>query len=81
MALTLLDGTTIKLPGHDAGSETPQLPSIQELVAALRARSQGEAPATGPEPRWEPIVAALLSLLLRKGFISDRELLEELTKI
>jgi type IV pilus assembly protein PilB len=35
----------------------------------------------GESARWEPIVAALLSVMLRKGLIADWEFLEEYRKI
>ncbi len=93
VALTLLDGTTIQLPakGRRAGAQ-PRAKSAsgdvdpltaRDLVSALRAVSHG-ADATeilGDEPKWEPVVAALLSILLRKGLIADWEFVEEYRKI
>jgi type IV pilus assembly protein PilB len=93
VALTLLDGTTIQLPARRG--RTPSSPQIQavtgseteltarDLVSALRAVAHG-ADATeilGQAPKWEPIVATLLSVLLRKGLIADWEFLEEYRKI
>jgi type IV pilus assembly protein PilB len=52
-------------------------------VSALRAVSHG-ADATeilGQAPQWEPIVATLISLLLRKGLVADWEFIEEYRKI
>ena len=51
-------------------------------MSALRATAHG-ADATeilGEKPQWEPVVAALLSILLRKGLIADWEFVEELRK-
>ena len=88
VALTLLDGTTIQLPARKGRS--PSAPASAEtdltardLVSALRAVSHGAdaAEILGEVPRWEPIVATLLSLLLRKGLVADWEFLEEYRKI
>jgi type IV pilus assembly protein PilB len=91
VALTLLDGTTIQLPQRrgrtssapaaEAGSESEL--TARDLVSALRAVSHGAdaAEILGEAPRWEPIVATLLSLMLRKGLIADWEFLEEYRKI
>jgi len=89
----LLDGTTIKFPsGRKRRGEASVPPSegagdhelsVADLLAALRAAAHG-ADATdvlGSNMRWEKIMAALLSLLLRKHLILERELLEELRKI
>jgi len=86
--MTLLDGTTIQLPARRG--RAPSQPAAAEseltardLVTALRAVAHG-ADATeilGDSPRWEPIVATLLSVLLRKGLIADWEFLEEYRKI
>lgn len=88
VSLTLLDGTTIALPGRPAGGRKPTFASQEGLTArdfitALRAASQGaDASAVlGEKPQWEPVVAAVLSLLLKKGLIADWELVEELRKI
>ena len=88
VSLTLLDGTTIQLPARKGRS--PSAPSTPEtdltardLVSALRAVSHGAdaAEILGETPRWEPIVATLLSVLLRKGLVADWEFLEEYRKI
>jgi len=90
VALTLLDGTTIQLPARRGrapsspqvtGSETEL--TARDLVSALRAVSHGAdaAEILGEAPRWEPIVATLLSVLLRKGLVADWEFLEEYRKI
>ena len=88
VALTLLDGTTIQLPARRG--RAPSQPSSSEteltardLVSALRAVSHGAdaAEILGEAPRWEPIVATLLSVLLRKGLVADWEFLEEYRKI
>jgi type IV pilus assembly protein PilB len=91
IALTLLDGTTIQLPARRG--RTPSSPPVtsgseseltaRDLVSALRAVSLGAdaAEILGEAPRWEPIVATLLSVMLRKGLIADWEFLEEYRKI
>jgi len=97
VALTLLDGTTIKLPAakkkksrpDPAEAEAPQSESTDQLTArdlirALRAVSHG-ADATEilgeRPPQWEAMFATLLSLLLKKGLIADWEFVEEFRKI
>jgi type IV pilus assembly protein PilB len=82
LSLTLLDGTTIALPAKKSAAAQEGL-TARDFVSALRATAHG-ADATeilGETPRWEPVVAALLSLLLRKGLIADWEFIEELRKI
>ncbi len=55
----------------------------RDVVAALRAAAHGVDPGDilGSSARWESVVAAVLSLMLRKGIITDEELAEELKKI
>lgn len=86
--VTLLDGTTIQLPARrgrapsqPASSETEL--TARDLVSALRAVAHGAdaQEILGEAPRWEPIVATLLSLMLRKGLVADWEFLEEYRKI
>ncbi|MBS2016861.1 MAG: hypothetical protein JST00_28505 [Deltaproteobacteria bacterium] len=82
LSLTLLDGTTIQLPAKKSVGGDDGL-TARDFVSALRAASHG-ADATevlGEKPQWEPVVAALLSILLRKGLIADWEFVEELRKI
>jgi type IV pilus assembly protein PilB len=82
LSLTLLDGTTIALPAKKSAGAHEGL-TARDFVSALRATAHG-ADATeilGETPQWEPVVAALLSILLRKGLIADWEFIEELRKI
>ena len=93
--LTLLDGTTIKLPtaakkraaGRRRSDPSPQAShdeiSAADVVAALRAAAHGvdSTDVLGESLRWEKMMAAVLTLLLRKHLILERELLEELKKI
>jgi type IV pilus assembly protein PilB len=89
--LTLLDGTTIKLPtakkrttgrGQSDPSSNYDV-TAADLVAALRAAAHGvdSTDVLGESLRWEKMMAALLTLLLRKHLIFEHELLEELKKI
>jgi type IV pilus assembly protein PilB len=90
--LTLLDGTTIKLPSsqkkrataarNDAPSSDDGL-TASDLLAALRAAAHGAdaAEILGDNLRWEKMFAAILSLLLRKHLILEKELIDELKKI
>lgn len=82
LSLTLLDGTTLQLPAKKSVGGDDGL-TARDFVSALRAAAHG-ADATevlGEKPQWEPVVAALLSILLRKGLIADWEFVEELRKI
>jgi type IV pilus assembly protein PilB len=81
LSLTLLDGTTLQLPAKKPPTAQEGL-TARDFVSALRATAHG-ADATeilGEKPQWEPVVAALLSILLRKGLIADWEFIEELRK-
>ena len=89
--LTLLDGTTIKLPTEKkrVGARRRSEPSpsddlsANDLLAALRAAAHGvdSTDVLGENLRWEKMMAAVLTLLLRKHLILERELLDELKKI
>lgn len=87
MSLTLLDGTTIPLgplPRKKSRPAPSNEPTGADLAAAVRAayRSGANAKGTiGEDPRWEKILAALMALLVRKHFITDTELIEELKKL
>jgi type IV pilus assembly protein PilB len=88
IAVTLLDGTTIQLPARRRRTPSAPAPSetdltARDLVSALRAVSHGAdaGDILGETPRWEPVVAALLSVLLRKGLVADWEFLDEYRKI
>jgi type IV pilus assembly protein PilB len=91
VALTLLDGTTIRLPAKDKDKEkaeaagtTPSEDHLtaRDLVAALRAAAHGAdaSEVLGADVKWERLFASLLSVLLKKHLISDWEFVEELTK-
>lgn len=79
--LTLLDGTTISLPSQKKKKDDGL--TARDFVSALRASAHGAdaSEVLGEQVKWEPIVAALLSILLRKGLIADWEFVEELRKI
>jgi type IV pilus assembly protein PilB len=90
--LTLLDGTTIKLPSSQkkrGAASRADPPSSEDgltaadLLAALRAAAHGAdaAEILGDNLRWEKMFAAILSLLLRKHLILEKELIDELKKI
>lgn len=85
ITLTLLDGTTVTLPAPGQKKAAEQAPqeslTTRDLIAALQARAEGkDVSAVLPDARWEPLFAALLSLLLRKGLIADWEFVEEWSK-
>jgi type IV pilus assembly protein PilB len=83
VTLTFLDGTTVNIPG-----ETDATPSAaddalttSDLVAALLARAQGaDVSDVLPNPKWETLLATLLTVLMRKGLVADWEFVEELKK-
>lgn len=83
LSLTLLDGTQITLPAAKKDGKGPEALTARDIVSALRATAHGAdaSEVLGDQARWEPIVAALLSILLRKGLIADWEFVEELRKI
>jgi type IV pilus assembly protein PilB len=83
LSLTLLDGTTIQLPTAKKSAESGEGLTARDFVSALRASAHGAdaSEILGDQVRWEPIVAALLSILIRKGLIADWEFVEELRKI
>ncbi len=80
--LTLLDGTTIQLPAKKM-EKPPDGLTAHDFIAALRASASGAdaSEILGDQVRWEPIVGALLSILLRKGLIADWEFVEELRRM
>lgn len=86
MTLTLLDGTQVRLPAPEKApkeepSEHDHGLTGQDLVKALLAKAQGQdVSAVLPDDRWEPLVGALLGLLLRKGIIADWEFVDEWKK-
>jgi type IV pilus assembly protein PilB len=83
LSLTLLDGTTIQLPAQKKSKDPQDALTARDFISALRATAHGAdaSEVLGEKPQWEPIVAALLSILLRKGLIADWEFVEELRKI
>lgn len=84
MTLTLLDGTTVRLPapGKQKKTEAPSLGlTASDLVKALLARSQGQnVDEVLPDTAWEPLFATLLALLVKKGLIADWEFVDEWKK-
>lgn len=86
LSLTLLDGTQIALPAQKKtaqGGVPSESLTARDFVSALRATAHGAdaSEILGDKVSWEPVVAALLSILLRKGLIADWEFIEELRKI
>ncbi len=94
LTLTLLDGTTVRLPSP--GSKSSAQPSAQpaseerpaerglttrDLIHALTAKAAGEDVSDVlPDDAWEPLFAALLSTLMRKGLVADWEFVDEWKK-
>lgn len=85
MTLTLLDGTQVKLPSPAAAGAAVEPEerglTTRDLIHALNARAAGEDVSDVlPDDAWEPLVATLLSVLLRKGLIADWEFVDEWKK-
>lgn len=87
LSLTLLDGTTVRLPSRGGAAKAPASKeadalTTQDLLAALRAMAHGvdAKEIVEQEVRWEALFSALLSLLLRKHLITDWEFIEEYQK-
>jgi len=87
ITLTLLDGTSVRLPAPGASDEAEEEATAShaltasDLVQALMAKAHGEdVSSVLPDGRWEPLFAALLSLLIRKGLIADWEFVDEWKK-
>ncbi len=79
-SLTLLDGTTIALPATRRGNvETPKHPADAAASSRSREPSRTEIPAR-TSSRPEEVVDALVSLLVRKGLLSESELTDELKR-
>ncbi len=84
VTLTLLDGTTVRLPSPTGKKATEDTPSRAEnltasdLVNALLARGQGAEvdDILGEDANWELLFATLLQLLIRKGLVADWEFVE-----
>lgn len=85
VTLTLLDGTTVRLPAPKSSEgdaaeeeeETAGALTASDLVAALLARAQGaDVDDVLPDAGWEALFATLLQLLVRKGLIADWEFVE-----
>ena len=69
-------------PEPTGDADAAQGLTARDLVAALRAVSQGADPSEILEDhRWESMFAALLSLLLKKHLIADWEFVDELKKM
>jgi type IV pilus assembly protein PilB len=82
LTLTLLDGTTVKLPSPGAKkTEKDRSLTTLDLIHALEARAAGEdVSKVLPDGAWEPLFAALLSVLMRKGLVADWEFVDEWKK-
>jgi type IV pilus assembly protein PilB len=89
VTLTLLDGTQVNLPARRPREPSNPAPkdatelTARDMVAALRAVAHGAdaSEILGENDRWEPMLAALLSLLLKKHLIADWEFVDEFRKV
>ena len=87
LTLTLLDGTQVRLPASGDKKPAPEAPAergltTRDLIAALEARAAGEDVSDVlPDGAWEPLFAALLSLLMRKGLVADWEFVDEWNRL
>jgi len=88
VALTLLDGTTIQIPTQKRGDDSASSLrghehrlTTRELVVALRAVAEGgNAEELLGDKRWERILAALITVLMKKQLVADWEFVEELNE-
>jgi type IV pilus assembly protein PilB len=83
ITLTLLDGSKVRLPApaSEESEEAEDRLTTRDLIAALRARTQGkDVSKVLPDGQWESLFAALLTLLMRKGLVADWEFVEEWNK-
>jgi type IV pilus assembly protein PilB len=85
LTLTLLDGTTIKLPqpstAHDEPTPAAHQLTSRDLIQALLLRAEGkDVSSVLRDAHWETLFASLLSLLLEKGLVTDWEFVEAWTK-
>ncbi len=84
---SLVGSLTDKRPGpeevvdeHLAGADALQ---VRDILAALRAAAHGvdASEALGRHAKWEAMLAVVLAILIRKGIITEEELLEEMRKV
>jgi type IV pilus assembly protein PilB len=85
LTLTLLDGTTVKLPqpsGARAETPTEHRLTSRDLIQALLLHAEGkDVSSVLRDAHWETLFATLLSLLLKKRLIADWEFVEEWTTV
>ncbi len=86
LTLTLLDGTSVKLPAPTrAAEEEPSAEhhlTSRDLIQALLLHAEGkDVSAVLRDAHWETLFATLLSLMLKKGLVADWEFVEEWTKM
>ncbi|MCB9603504.1 MAG: hypothetical protein H6724_07855 [Sandaracinus sp.] len=87
VTLTLLDGTTVRLPAPRKGGEDAEAEprggalTAADLVRALLAKGQGAAvdDVLG-KASWEVLCATILQLMLKKGLVADWEFVEAYKK-
>jgi type IV pilus assembly protein PilB len=85
-ALTFLDGTALAIPARSKSrpaSAPPNEFTTRDLISALRLMAHGAdaSDILGENPRIEAMFAALLSLMLKRGLITDHDFVEEYRKI
>jgi len=86
LTLTLLDGTSVKLPAPSrAAEEEPSAEhhlTSRDLIQALLLHAEGkDVSDVLRDAHWETLFATLLSLMLKKGLVADWEFVEEWTKM
>jgi type IV pilus assembly protein PilB len=86
VTLTLLDGTTVRLPAPGSGAKTEgegarSALTGQDIINALRAKAEGaDVSDVLGDTSLELLFATLLSVLMRKGLVADWEFVDELAK-
>jgi type IV pilus assembly protein PilB len=91
VTLTLLDGSQVTLPARRprlrAPSDPPEFETDQltarDILHALRAKLHGQdaSEVLGDHGRWEALLSALISVLLKKHLIADWEFIDELKRL
>ncbi|HEY5962076.1 MAG TPA: hypothetical protein VIV60_36215 [Polyangiaceae bacterium] len=91
VTLTLLDGSQVHLPAQRPRLRAPTDPpqsetdhlTARDIVQALRAKLHGQdaSEVLGDHGRWEALLAALMSVLMKKHLMADWEFIDELKRL
>ncbi len=91
ITMTLLDGSQVTLPARRPRLRAPTDPpqsdadhlTAHDILQALRAKLHGQdaSEVLGDHGRWEALVSAIISVLLKKHLVADWELTDELKRL